>query len=381
MPANPLHSKENRQQPYAYYKTLRESAPIDCHSGQEQWTAATCEHAEYILQRPELFLSSGIPHVDTTLLGTDGPEHSYVRGVAARLLAHDRVSALEDPVRAITRSHVDAMVGSGQFNFVAKIARPAPIQTIALLLGLDPSDWRKHFRLSQAGSADATAIRSRKEQHQLEAVQRELNDFVIKHVEKCRAGKIECFFGREIVPSIEQDLAIGLTRLLFVAGTVTTQRLLGNIMIELAKDPELFGTLQSDPSLIPAMVEETLRINSPALTADRRTAKATEIGGKTIPADTRVTVLLGSANHCQHRFKNPETFDLSRGGRHLAFGHGIHFCIGAALSRMEARVLLETLVARCASIQLAQSVDDIEWDPHANLRGPLSLQLRLTARD
>lgn len=100
-----------------------------------------------------------------------------------------------------------------------------------------------------------------------------------------------------------------------------------------------------------------------------------------IPADSRLTVLLGSANHSEDRFPNPDQFDLSRNQRHLGFGYGIHFCIGAPLSRLEACILLETLVERCSSIEAAQSLDNIEWDEHAQLRGPKSLALRVIGVD
>jgi cytochrome P450 len=208
-----------------------------------------------------------------------------------------------------------------------------------------------------------------------------MDRYVAAHLKKCRAGQVEGTFSREVVPDLTDEEATSVIRVLLIAGNVTTTHLFGNMAIVLLQHRELLGNLRKNPELIPAVVEETLRINGPALSVYRRTAKDVELGGRVIPADSRLTVLLGSANHCEDRFPNASRFDLSRNQRHLGFGYGIHFCIGAPLSRLEARVLLETLVERCSSIEAAQSLDTIEWDEHAQLRGPKSLALRVIGID
>jgi cytochrome P450 len=200
------------------------------------------------------------------------------------------------------------------------------------------------------------------------------------HLKRCRAGEARGVVNTEVIPDLSDPEALDVLKVLLVAGNETTKHLLSNMAVALIENPHLFEHLRANPQLIPEMVEETLRINPPVLSIARRPVQDVELDGQKIPANSPIFVLLGSANHCQERFPDGDRFDLSRKQRHFAFGYGIHFCQGAGLSRLEGRLLLETMLDQWASMEPANSFNDIKWDPHTHLRGPKRLDIRVQAR-
>lgn len=371
-----LYTKAARNNPYPTYAQLRKSAPIHCVVEMDVWAASSCEHVEKALNRPDLFSSTGLATIDSSLQGADDPEHARVRKIAMRAISSERLSALEGPIRALTKKFVDDLVHGGTADFVAALATPLPLHVIALVLNFEPTRWKEYDRWSQAAISEPSDGADRSKQQDIALARQELDAFVRDHLQKCRAGEVAGVVSEEVIPDLTDEEAVDVLRFLLVAGNETTKNLLSNMVVALQQETGLFKALCEDPKLIPAMVEETLRHNSPVLSIARRTTQQLELGEQTLPANSPVFLLLGSANHSEDRFPQPDRFDLSRKQRHFAFGHGIHFCMGAALSRMEARIFLETLVERRLLFEPSETLDEIEWVPHTRVRGPRRLKVR-----
>jgi cytochrome P450 len=167
----------------------------------------------------------------------------------------------------------------------------------------------------------------------------------------------------------------------FTAGHETTASLIGNAVHQLLRHRASWEELCRVPELVPQAVEEILRYDTSVISWRRRATRATEIGGVSIPAGAQLLLLLGSANHDERVFDDPETLDLHRAGatRHLSFGHGIHHCLGAALARLEARIALEVLAERLAGLRLVED-QEIEVLPNTTFRGPRALHVEWDAR-
>jgi cytochrome P450 len=170
---------------------------------------------------------------------------------------------------------------------------------------------------------------------------------------------------------------ISIVRQLLVAGNETTTNLLTQMMVRFAEEPEWWQRVRAEPELIPAVIEESLRLASPSGVNQRKTTREVELGGQVIPAGADVLVIYLSANHDQAVFPEPERFDPSRGnlGEHMAFGRGIHFCVGASLARLEARIALEELAAGVESFELVDP-QRRDWNESFMLRAIRSLPIR-----
>lgn len=377
---DPLYCPKARQDPYRHYQRLRETDPVHCIPDKGVFAVARAEHVEEVLGSPDLYLSSDLHNVEQSLQGADDPGHARVRKILSRVLNSKRMGEWEGPIRKLTEGFIARAVEQGRSEFVSEIATPLPLQVVSLLLEFDPDRWEDYNRWSEAGVADEFAGLDPATRTHVDKSLAELDAFLADHLARCRRGEAGGDFNTEVVPDLTDQEALDIFRILLIAGNVTTKHLIGNIAVALAEHPKLFAQLRRDPSLIPAMVEETLRINGPTLSIARRTAKETRLGGVTLPADSPIFILLGSANRQEDRFPNPDTIDLKRSQRHLAFGHGIHFCIGASLSRLEARILIETMLKKWESFSPVRPVNEIEWDPHTHLRGPKRFELIVKPR-
>ncbi len=285
-----------------------------------------------------------------------------------------QVAALEGLIRELAEGFVDRMLEQRQCDFVAELATPLPLQVIAHVLDFDPLRWREYSRWTEAVvTEDKKAAGGA-----VESDLKEIESFLRAHLEKCRKGILEGTFSRQVVASLNDQEAMDILRLLLVAGNVTTKHLLGNIAVALLRNPEVEQALRANPDLIPQMVEESLRLDGPTLSVVRRAAHDVELAGTKIPAGTPIFVLVGSANHTTDQFPDAERLRLERDNKkHVAFGKGAHYCVGASLSRLEARIVLETLLTRCSTLESTHPLDEIEWEENTHLKGPKRLGMRL----
>jgi erythromycin 12 hydroxylase len=302
----------------------------------------------------------------------DPPEHRRMRAVVSSAFTPKRVAAMEPRIRAITRSLLDD-VHDAEFDLVDALAFPLPVTVIAEMLGLPASDhesfrgWADRLFSMQVGDPFDPELGPR-----VEAVMADIRDYLVARVQERRAAVADGTAGDDLITALvtaevvtdgtpvllDDEEAANFSLLLLLAGHITTTVLLGNALRTFADHPlrdgrDAWSVLVEDPTTIPAAIEEVLRLRSPFTETGRITSRDVEIAGVTIPADRFVLPSLLSANHDERAFDDPETFVLDRGiggGSQTAFGHGVHFCLGAPLARLEGRVALEELTARYSAL-------------------------------
>lgn len=316
------------------------------------------------------------------LLTMDRPRHDNLRRLLTPHFSTARSAALEPGMREVIGNGIEAMLRRPGADAVAELAVPLPMTVIARLLGVPDADLDRLHRWSDgvvegfsagwsfAGRASAAdAIRSTLSLHRyllgvFAHLRREPGEDVISALlssqEAGQLGDEELFW-------------LGL--MLIVAGNETTTNLIGSMLLALARDPEAYRRLRAEPELVCPAVEEAVRWGSPIQGLYRTAATDYGVGETTIPAGARVLLLFGAANRDPRVYDDPDRFVVDRAPTgHLGFGTGIHFCLGAHLARVEARLVLEELLARVATIEL---VGPISWRDNPSVHGPSCLPLRL----
>jgi cytochrome P450 len=309
----------------------------------------------------------------------ENPEHDQLRSVVSKRFTPRAISAFEPRVRALAREHLDGFAGRGSCELMTELAIPLPIIVVGDLLGVEPAD-RLQFRqwadaLVNQDARDASSVERAREAglavagYFTEAVadrQRTPRDDLLSDLLVSQVG------GRPMTTAE----VIGFAFALIVAGTETTTNLIGNTALALDAFPVQRRLLASRPELADAAVEEVFRYDAPVQGLARVTTADATMGGTVIPAGSRVQLRYGAANRDPDRYPEPGRFDIERpsptGIRHIALGHGMHFCLGAALSRLEGRVVLEELMR----VIPEWSVTSVSRHPSAEVRGPASLSLQ-----
>ncbi len=289
----------------------------------------------------------------------DPPEHTaYARMLAGRLSAR-AVLAYEPAIRAIVTELLDALPTAEAVDLVEGLTRPLPALVTGVLLGLDAGDWHRYralvddvlgamVRMDEVAAGRAWAELVGYLDRQLERRRRAPGDDLLSDLVAARLPD-----GRPLSDDELRGMAITLT----LAGNETTADGLGSLLAHLGTDGDLRRRLVSDPTRIPAAVEEGLRLESPSQHFARTATRDTEIGGCPVSAGDRVVLAFGAANRDPAHFERPEHFDLDREpNRHLAFGAGTHFCSGAHLARLELRVALEEVLSRFPGYRIAGEV-------------------------
>jgi cytochrome P450 len=320
-----------------------------------------------VLKHPELWSNRdgpGVQYLDPGVLGSaDEPDHGRQRRVLRAAFVPNAVKRLEPQLRAIASELIDAFVDAGECDFAQQFAAPFPALAIAELLGIRTDERADFGRWSEQAVAALTG-------GDLEAyyrAKRALEDYV-------EAGCNERGRSLEDQAAIPDDVLSVLTLArrdgtltnqevrhlgyqLLVAGHETTTSLLGMLLYRLLQQPALMSAIRQDLDLIPVAVEEALRFDSPVHGLFRTNAEDCVLHGETLPARTKLQVCYAAANRDPAQFDEPDEFKLDRArsesARHVAFGWGIHFCIGAPLARLEARIAFEQLLTRLAHIELA----------------------------
>jgi cytochrome P450 len=388
---NPF-AAEVKENPYPYYARLRAEAPAYQVEPFGFWVISRYEDVVHVLRSPQLFSSSAMgtgmlmggyegPQV-STVIGSDPPEHTRLRGVVNRAFTPQRIAGFEPRISEITDELLGAVQDRGEFDLVEDFAIPLPVTVIAELLGVEPSRRRDFKRWSNAivGAMGARTETERERRHQdmgdfreyfaeaIEARRTEPTDDLIGTLVRAEEGD------QRLTP--EEVLAFSV--ILLIAGNETTTNLIGNAVLALLEHPDQLAKVLADPSRIPDLVEEALRYDAPVQGLFRRASQDVELAGATIPAGAIVMPLYASANRDERRFPDPDRFDVTRDAQgHLAFGYGIHFCLGAPLARLEARVALEALLSRFQN--LARTNERVERVDSFFLRGPKSLPLSFSA--
>ncbi len=394
MDYNPLDPEVTRN-PYPYYASLRREVPV-CRTPLGFLAVSRYDDVLEILRHPDRFSSSAMGDVinqvkslshenelggGETLLGTDPPVHTRLRKIVNRAFTPRRIAALEPRIRALAGELVDGIDSARECDLIRALAVPLPVMVIAEILGIDPrrrSDFKRWSEeLLEATSGPPTPeLRTALARSGAERTAY-LDEVIEERKRSPRDDLISALIQAERDEEVMTENEVGnFVVLLLIAGNETTTNLIGNAVLALANHPESLKAVVDDLSLVMAAVEETLRYDSPVQLMLRRAAESVELSGEKVSQGELVAILLGSANRDERQFDSPDTFDLRRERpSHLAFGFGTHFCLGANLARLEARVALEALLSRFGTLELTEP--EIERVPSLLMRGPKALRLRL----
>jgi cytochrome P450 PksS len=314
------------------------------------------------------------------MLASDPPDHTRLRNLVVKAFAPRLIAQQRERIQALADSLIDAVLPRGEMDLIDDYAFPLPITVIAELLGVPAAD-RDRFRawsgavvtdrtapgaleaLMVAGQAFVTYLRDLFEERR----RTPRPDLVTALVEAEEAGD-----------RLDEAELISTVFLLLVAGHETTVNLIGNGMLALLTHPEELRRLRDDPALLAPAVEELLRFDGPVETSTLRFAsEPVEVAGVTIPRGATVMVVLSSANRDAAHFADADRLVLERSDNdHLAFGHGIHYCLGASLARLEGQIAIGTLLRRLPSLRLAVPVEQLDWRQSVLIRGMVRCPLR-----
>jgi len=287
----------------------------------------------------------------------DPPRHDRLRALVSRAFTFRRVGEMEPKIRRIAGELLDALEGRDECDLVEDFATPLPGRIIAELIGVPP-DRREtflgHTRKMLTTNPDITIAEAIKEPS--ERIYEEFGQLLDERRGQPKDDLMSALLSAEIEGErLLDDEILGFCYQLIVAGNDTTTSLIGNGAVLLANHPDQKKLLAEDPSKIPNAVEEMLRVEPPAQSLPRQSRLPYSIHGKTIPPNERVLLVWAAANLDEREFEEPERFDVTRSiTRHLAFGHGIHFCLGASLARLEAQIAFDTLLARQPNYALVE---------------------------
>lgn len=321
------------------------------------------------------------PGLGKNMLNFDGAEHSRLRRLASLEFTPRRIEALRPRIQEISDSLIDTMRGKDSADLIDDYAFPLPFQVICELIGVPVVD-RDDFRGWSNILLDEFGARSEESVKASDSMLAYVQDLLVRK----RSAPDDALLSGLIQASdagdrLDEDELTSLVFLLLVAGHETTVNLIGNAMELLLRHPDRLSALRAQPELIPVAIEEVLRFESPVKTATLRIAvEEITVGDTTIPAGSVVFIGLMSANRDDNVFADPDAFDFARtdAGQHLAFGHGVHFCLGAPLARMEGKIALEGLLSAFPQIALGVPDEALEWRPGLLLRGLSHLPVRLT---
>jgi cytochrome P450 len=387
---NPF-ARDTQTNPYPVYQWLRDEAPVYHNEEIGFWALSRFDDVLAAHLDPGTFVSShgvtieGFDQDNDTLIGRDEPSHGWHRKLVSRLFTPRAIAELEPKVRAIAADVLDGARDSGEIDIVAEFSTHLPMMVIAEMLGL-PMDTREELRhysdaVLDRSEADEKGNITDATQQAMGAIMSLLMQIV---EEKSRnlgddiaslllTATVRDDDGNEVALTHEQ-VAFRLLELT-IAGHETTAKLIANGVVALDWYPDQRAELVADPSLIPNAVEEMLRWDPPSHYQGRWVERDVTLHGVTIPADSRVVLITGAANHDERVFENPEYFDIHREiERHVGFGFGIHLCVGAALARLETRIAFEELLKRYPRYELRQPMKRAY---SSNVRGLSNLPLAL----
>lgn len=363
------------------YRVLREERPVTRvrhFNGTVVWLVTRYDDIRTVLADPgvsndprhqtrlDTTAAPGLPPEYLRYLGRgvsmmDAPDHSRVRRLVSTVFTARRVQTLRPRVREIADGLLDRLAGRGAVDLLAEFAYPLPFAVISELLGV-PEEFREHWRAALEGMMWGSW-------EQVAPGARAMADYATRLVALRRDEP-----GDDLISALvrtrdtdgdrlDDDELTALVITILNAGHETSAQLIANGVFALLSHPDQSAALRAEPGLLPSAIEELLRLFGPAELAGLRFAKEpVEVGGVTIPAGDVIQILWASANRDDTQFPDAERFDITRkNNTHLAFGHGIHYCLGAALARVEADVAFGALLRRFPGLSLAVPVDEVRW--------------------
>ncbi len=375
---NPL-SPEFQANPYPYYEMLRANAPVFFWPNWGIWfltryddnvaafkDARLAHEIERVLTReerglqpePEPDVAPLVSMQQSWLLFRDPPDHTRLRGLVHKAFTPRVIESLRSRTQGITDQLIDTALANGGMDLVKDFAVPLPVTVIAEMLGIPPAD----YPIFSGWSRDLAFTLEMTESH--EVYQRgakatvELSAYLRELINACRIQPKDDLISALVAAEAEgdkltEDEMVGTLELLLVAGHETTVNLIGSGMLALLRHPDQWEKFKADPALVKSTTEELLRYDSPVQMTSRWILEDMEFLGQKMHRGQQVAMLIGAANHDPERFVDPGTLDITRDPNpHIAFGNGIHFCLGAPLARMESQIAFATLARRLPDLKL-----------------------------
>ena len=381
-----LYSPEFRVDPYQVFAQMREHDPVFSQPGVDGETmiwfitrhddvAAVLLDDERFVRDPRLALTEeqlqeqdvppAIAAIDNHMLNRDGDDHRRLRRLVTKAFTPKVVEQLRPRIQAIADELLDTVEPRGSMDLSAEYAFPLPITVIAELLGVPSTDQHRFEDWSDAIITPAIGPEA------LERFFGQMGEFVAYLTDLFAARRADpqddlvsaLLAARDESDALTEEEVFGTVVLLIVAGHESTVGLIGNAVVNLLSHPKQLDLVRADPSLIPSAVEEVLRYEGPVeRTINRWAATDIKLRGQTIRRGEIVIAILGAADRDPERYADPDRLDVRREDtRHLAFGRGSHFCLGAPLARLEAEIALETLFRRLPGLRLDVAPDELEW--------------------
>jgi cytochrome P450 len=355
--------------PFPQYARLRDEAPVAWNASKGFWAVTRWDDVMAVSTDPAAFCSGrGILVMEIgasydsppTMMHTDPPEHTVYRKLVQPGFAPGRMRALEGDVRRRAKLLLDEIEAARAVDFVEAVAVPFPLYIISALLGMPDEDWHRFFEWSEAVIPGATDWSEEKRA----TLQAEMHEALLATTVERRADPRDDLISVLAQVEIEgrrlddAELTMFLVQLL-VAGNETTRNMISGGLVALAERAAEWEQLRRDRSLVPSAVEEMLRWTTPVVSFMRTATRDSELGEQPVTAGDPVLMVYASANRDERQFgSTADRFDIGREpNHHVAFGFGTHFCIGATLARIEARVLLEELLDRFETVELAGDVE------------------------
>ncbi len=413
---NPFSEKVHAD-PYPYYRALRDEAPVYWSEGAGGWVVSRYEDVRHVLTEHGLFSSDamrtallGIPpgfnpveHPEIAerlmalvssgpfrledltesgaIITADPPEHTVQRDIVNRGFSPRRISVWEKRVREIVDGLMHDIRAVRVFDLVSGLSIPLPMIVIAELLGVEP-ERRHDFKRWSDGLVSGISGSGRKQgfvESGFAETMREFSGYLQEIAAKRKAEPRDDLItalvrAEEGEGTLSAFQVVMFATVLMVAGNETTTNLIGNTVNALFDHPEQLDLVVRDSSLIPALVDESLRYQSPIQFLFRRATEDLEIAGVQIPKDSLVVPLLASANRDERQFENGDVFDITRNAQgHVAFGLGVHYCLGSHLARLEGRIALEAIVPELP--RLRRRDPKVEYVDSFLVRGPQRIEL------
>ena len=353
-------SPEVLQDPYPFYEALRKKGSVHFMQQQGFWLVLDYDDVAWALKQPHLFSSKPALGLDAVLLGADPQEHLRARRLLSPFFSTEAIKNLSDYIKISVNNLLNEAGRKKEFDIVNDLAIPLTENVIAHLLGLD--------------AEEVTALRecTGNNKYLLNYFQI-VEEYFTNYVEQIETKPVDNFCHRLLRGNgddrFTKQEVVSLMKLFWVAGTTTTSMLISTSSLLLLHHPQVKFEIQNDVSLLPQFIEESLRFDAPEQTAWRITTEDVEIGGVLLPKDAAVRLCLGAANRDPKHYSTPECLILRRNPKdHLSFGAGQHFCLGAMLSRLEARITLEAIVTRFPTLQPVQKINEIRYTGSSHFR-------------
>lgn len=358
--------------PYPVWKRMREERPLYYNERYDFWAVSRFEDVErglvdwrtYSSAKGTLLelIKSGMEIPPGSIIFEDPPGHDLHRGLLSRVFTPRKMNAIEPKVREFCARSLDPLVGSGGFDFIADLGAQMPMRTIGMLLGIPEQDQEairdlidESLRLEDGTMPDAASFDANTQATGFE----EYIDWREKNPsDDLMTELLQAEFEDETGTTrrLNRPEVLNVVNLLAAAGNETTTRLIGWTGKVLSDHPEQQAMLAADRSLVPNAIEEILRFEAPSPVQSRYVTADVEHHGQTVPAGSVIMLLNGSGNRDDRKFPDGDSLDITRSiDHHLAFGYGLHFCLGAALARLEGRVALDEVLQRFPSWQ-------VDWD-------------------